>query len=156
VKRKAAFALVFGLALSGCRSQPQPSPSSDSHNENTADQAVTRAMLAQLGNRIFSKGPNGEAPTDARNIRLSDDEISRIHGLHATAAIVLHYGGNDWSNAQVAGLRSQFDRLGIQVIAVTDAGFQPEKQVSDLENVLAMRPNIIVSIPADPAATANA
>jgi len=156
VKRRAALALVFGLALSGCRNQTQPMPSSDSREESTADQAATRAMLLQLGGRVFSKGPNGETPTDARNVSLSDEEVARIRRLHATAAIVLHYAGNDWSNAQVAGLRSEFNMLGIQVIAVTDAGFKPEKQVSDLETVLAMRPNIIVSIPADPAATAGA
>ena len=156
MKRRAALALVFGLALSGCRNQTQPMPSSDSREESTADQAATRAMLLQLGGRVFSKGPNGETPTDARNVSLSDEEVARIRRLHATAAIVLHYAGNDWSNAQVAGLRSEFNMLGIQVIAVTDAGFKPEKQVSDLETVLAMRPNIIVSIPADPAATAGA
>ena len=76
--------------------------------------------------------------------------------MHATAAIVLHYGGNDWSNAQVDGLETQFASMGIDVIAVTDAAFKPEKQVSDLEAVLAKKPNVIVSIPTDPAATASA
>ena len=28
--------------------------------------------------------------------------------MRATAAIVMHYGGNDWSQAQVAGLQAQF------------------------------------------------
>jgi ribose transport system substrate-binding protein len=46
--------------------------------------------------------------------------------------------------------------MGIEVIAVTDAGFKPEKQVSDIETVLAQKPNIIVSIPTDPVATAGA
>ena len=40
--------------------------------------------------------------------------------------------------------------------AVTDADFKPEKQVSDIETVLAKKPNIIVSIPTDPVATAAA
>lgn len=76
--------------------------------------------------------------------------------MHAKAAIVLHYSGNVWSNAQVEGLKSQFVRMGIDVIAVTDAGFKPEKQVSDIEAVLARKPNIIVSIPTDAVATARA
>ena len=46
--------------------------------------------------------------------------------------------------------------MGIKVIAVTDAGFKAEKQVSDIETVLAQKPNIIVGIPVDPAATAVA
>ena len=46
--------------------------------------------------------------------------------------------------------------MGIRVIAVTDANFKPEKQVSDIETVLAKKPNIIISIPTDPVATAAA
>jgi ribose transport system substrate-binding protein len=68
----------------------------------------------------------------------------------------LHYAGNDWSNAQVAGLKAQFEAMGIEVVAVTDGGFKPEKQVSDIETVMAMNPDIIVSIPTDPVATSAA
>jgi ribose transport system substrate-binding protein len=46
--------------------------------------------------------------------------------------------------------------MGIDVIATTDANFKPDKQVSDIETVLAKKPNIIVSIPTDPVATAGA
>jgi ribose transport system substrate-binding protein len=76
--------------------------------------------------------------------------------MKATAAIVMHYGGNDWSRAQIAGLKDQFGKMGIEVIATTDAGFKPEKQVADIETVMAQNPKIIVSIPTDPAATASA
>ena len=68
----------------------------------------------------------------------------------------MHYAGNDWSTAQIAGLRSEFKNLGIEVVAVTDANFKPDKQVSDLETVMSKKPNIIVSLPTDPVATANA
>ncbi len=112
--------------------------------------------LASLGDQVFSTGPNGETPSSASTLVLSDDELAQIKAMKATAAIVLHYGGNDWSTAQVAGLQDQFAKMGIEVIAVTDAGFKPEKQVSDLETVLAKEPDIIVSIPTDPVATADA
>jgi ribose transport system substrate-binding protein len=114
------------------------------------------AALADLEGKVFSTGPNGESPAPASEVSLTDAELEQIKGLGATAAIVMHYGGNDWSNAQIAGLTAQFEEMGIKVIAVTDAGFKPEKQVSDLETVLARNPNIIVSIPTDPVATANA
>jgi ribose transport system substrate-binding protein len=111
--------------------------------------------LASMGDQVFSTGPNGETPTAASALVLSDDELTQIKDMKATAAIVLHYGGNDWSTAQVEGLQFQFEQMGIEVIAVTDAGFKPEKQVSDLETVLARQPDIIVSIPTDPVATAD-
>ncbi len=114
------------------------------------------AALAALQSEVLSKGPNGEEPTLAADLVLSDDELAQIKEMNATAAIVMHYGGNDWSRAQVEGLKDQFGKMGIEVIAVTDAGFKPEKQVADIETVMAQQPDIIVSVPTDPAATAGA
>ncbi len=112
--------------------------------------------LAQMEGQVFSTGPNGESPTAASEVMLTDEELAEIEGMGATAAIVMHYSGDDWSAAQIAGLRDQFGKMGIEVIAETDADFQPETQVSDIETILARNPSIIVSIPVDPVATASA
>jgi ribose transport system substrate-binding protein len=64
--------------------------------------------------------------------------------MNATAAIVMHYGGNDWSQAQIQAMQT-VRQHGIKVIAVTDAGFKAEKQVSDIEPCW-QKPNIIVGI----------
>ncbi|MDE0306818.1 MAG: substrate-binding domain-containing protein [Albidovulum sp.] len=114
------------------------------------------AALADLQATVLSKGPNGEDPSAAGDLTLSEAELEAIQAMNATAAIVMHYGGNDWSRAQIAGLSDQFGKMGIEVIAVTDAGFKPEKQVSDIETIMAQSPDIIVSIPTDPSATAAA
>ncbi|MCB2137557.1 MAG: substrate-binding domain-containing protein [Rhodobacteraceae bacterium] len=114
------------------------------------------AALAQLQSTVLSKGPNGEEPSPASGLVLTDAEMAQIKAMNATAAIVMHYGGNDWSRAQIDGLNDQFAKMGIKVIAVTDAGFKPEKQVADIETVMAQKPSIIVSVPTDPAATASA
>src|ERR1700732_2873773 len=95
-------------------------------------------------------------PSPAASVTLTSGELDKIKGLKAKAAIVMHYAGNDWSQAQVAGLKAQFAKMGIEVIAVTDAGFKPEKQVADIETILAQKPQIIVSIPTDPTSTAAA
>jgi ribose transport system substrate-binding protein len=112
--------------------------------------------LAELQKTALSKGPNGETPSPASSVTLTPEEIAKIKDLKAKAAIVMHYAGNDWSLAQVAGLKEQFGKMGIEVISVTDAGFKPEKQVADIETVLAQKPQIIVSIPTDPVSTADA
>ena len=112
--------------------------------------------LAEIQQKPLSKGPHGEDPASPSSVSLTPQEIDKIKGLKAKAAIVMHYSGNDWSQAQVAGLKAQFEKMGIEVVAVTDAGFKPEKQVADIETVLAQKPQIIVSIPTDPVATAAA
>ena len=114
------------------------------------------AALAALQETVLSKGPNGEDPSAPSTVVLTDEELAQIKAMGATAAIVMHYGGNDWSRAQINGLQTQFAAMGIEMIAVTDAGFKPEKQVSDLETNMAQSPDIIVSIPTDPTATAAA
>ena len=118
-------------------------------------QMALQHRAQQLG-KALSTGPNGETPEPAANVKLSDDELARIKAMNAKAAIVLHYGDNDWSRAQVEGLKAQFKAMGIEVIAVTDAGFKADKQVADIDAVLAQKPQIIVSVPVDPAATASA
>jgi ribose transport system substrate-binding protein len=112
--------------------------------------------LEAMEGQVYSTGPNGEAPTPASEVTLSDEELAEIQAMGATAAIVMHYGGNDWSVAQIAGLKDQFGKMGIEVIAETDAGFDAATQVSDIETTLARNPSIIVSIPTDPVATAAA
>ena len=114
------------------------------------------SALAALQDTVLSTGPNGEEPASAADVTLTDEELAQIREMGATAAIVMHYGGNDWSRAQINGLETQFEAMGIEVIAITDAGFKPETQVANLETVMAQSPDIIVSIPTDPVATAAA
>ena len=125
-------------------------------------QLAERYLQMALQNRAeqyaktLSRGPNGETPELAANVKLSDEELDAIRALRAKAAIVLHYGGNDWSRAQTEGLEAQFAAMGIDVVAVSDAGFNVDQQVRDIEAALALDPQIIVSIPTDPIATAAA
>jgi ribose transport system substrate-binding protein len=114
------------------------------------------AALADLEGKVLSTGPNGEKASSVDDVVLTDEQVAQVKAMGAKAAIVMHYGGNDWSTAQVDGLNSEFKRLGIEVVATTDADFKPEQQVSDIETVMTRNPNIIVSIPTDPVATAGA
>jgi ribose transport system substrate-binding protein len=148
-------ATVVALVLSGCSS----ASSGSSNGGGDVDQAAVDkadAALKGLEGQVLSTGPNGEAASSVDEVQLSDAQLAQVQAMGAKAAIVMHYGGNDWSTAQVDGLQSEFKRLGIQVVATTDADFKPEQQVSDIETVMTQNPNVIVSIPTDPVATASA
>ncbi|AMM32182.1 Monosaccharide ABC transporter substrate-binding protein, CUT2 family [Sinomonas atrocyanea] len=153
--RRTAFlaaAAAITLAAAGCGS----SSTSAAGGTDSAVSQKAETALKQVTGQVLSKGPNGETPSPASATTLSSDEIAKVKAMGATAAIVMHYGGNDWATAQIAGLKSEFEKLGIKVIATTDADFKPDKQVSDLETVMTQKPSIIVSIPTDPVATATA
>jgi ribose transport system substrate-binding protein len=123
----------------------------------SAQDAVDPASaLEELQNTVLSTGPSGESPTAPTEVVLTDEELAQVAEMGATAALVFHYGGNDWSQAQEAGLKATFEELGIEVIATTDADFDASQQVADIENVLVRQPDIIVSIPVDPVATSPA
>lgn len=92
----------------------------------------------------------------AKTLSLSDAELQQIRDGQYTAAIAMHYAGNDWSQAQVNGLKTTFEKMGVEVVAVTDAQFKSEKQVADIETLLARSPDVIVSIPVDAVSTAHA
>ena len=148
----AAVTLGALIALSGCST-------SGGGSTDAVDPAVVAkidAALKDITGTVLSKGPNGEDPSPVSEAEVSDDDAAQIKAMGLTAAIVMHYGGNDWANAQIAGLNAEFDRLGIEVVATTDANFDPAKQVSDIETVLTKNPDIIISIPTDPVATAGA
>jgi ribose transport system substrate-binding protein len=150
--RSIALLAVLSLGLAACTTEAaEPTASSSTGMAARAD-----AALAALEGTVLAKGPHGEDPEPASVADLTEDEVSQVQGLNATAAIVMHYGGNDWANAQIAGLEARFAELGIEVIAVTDADFNPAQQVADIETVMALNPDIIVSIPTDPTATAAA
>lgn len=158
----AASALVaINLILMSCSDQRASTEADRSVNSPAATStapasAKATQAIANLQDTVLSKGPNGEDATPASEISLSDAELEQIRGMNATAAILMHYGGNDWATAQIAGLKEQFGKMGINVIATTDANFKPETQVSNIETVMAQNPDIIVSLPTDPSATADA
>ena len=148
----------FSILVAGAIAVPAVGVTSRRASAQNATPAATTGAeaLAQMEGQVFSTGPNGESPTAASEVMLTDEELAEIQGMGATAAIVMHYSGDDWTAAQIDGLRDQFETMGIEAIAETDADFRPETQVSNIETTLALNPSIIVSIPTDPVATAAA
>jgi ribose transport system substrate-binding protein len=149
---------ITSIALVGC--------GKESATTDKGEGAETEEVAAVSGpitinqdipdQEILSKGPDGEAAISAKTLQLTEEEVEKIKEGNYKAALVMHYAGNDWATAQIEGLKATFAKMGIEVVAVTDAQFKAEKQVSDIETVLAKKPDIIVGIPVDPVSTASA
>src|SRR6478736_5407687 len=144
MKRSIRSIALTTVLLTGC-AFPGGSQTLAKPTSTVADQA-----LEEIAGQVFSKGPNGETASPPSSADLTDKEVAQIKSLGLKAAIVMHTGGDDWSQAQIHGLNSEFERLGIEVVATTDAKFDPKTQVSDLQTVMAKKPDIIVSLPTDP------
>lgn len=162
------LSIIMATLLFAC-SSPASTPSSEP-SEKTTEQSTTasskeasEAPSSQsptesqtTSGEVLSKGPHGEEAAAASSITLTEEELSKLKEGGFKVAIAFHYAGNDWSTAQQAGLKDQFEKMGIEVISVTDANFKPEQQISDIENAITMSPDAIVSIPVDAVSSESA
>jgi ribose transport system substrate-binding protein len=156
MRRAAALIAATGVVLAGLAGCSSTSGAGTTSASNSDVKKAVAALASMGTGAVLSKGPHGETADPASSANMTADDIAAVKAKHATAAIVMHYGGNDWATAQIAGLKSEFAQLGIQVIANTDANFKPDLQVSQLQTVMTKKPDIVVSIPTDPVATASA
>jgi ribose transport system substrate-binding protein len=159
--------LVFVLVITGCganknsnENTSQPSSSGAAEASGTSSAAPETSADGPItvnkdlpDSEIQGSGPGGEKAVSAKTLELTPDEVKKIKEGKFTAAIAMHSTGNDWSAAQVKNLKETFAKMGVEVVAVTDAQQKPEKLVTDIETILAMKPDILVSLPLDPVST---
>ncbi|WP_051304803.1 substrate-binding domain-containing protein [Chitinilyticum litopenaei] len=112
-------------------------------------------MLASGAALAATVGPNGEKPTSYTQVSLTPAEVAAIQGKGYKAAILMHTT-SDFSSALSQGAQEVFRELGIKVVAVTDAEMDAKKQRTDLETVLALKPDLIISLVIDPVSGAAA
>jgi ribose transport system substrate-binding protein len=153
------FLLLLSSVLTGCGSKATSSDKETTKkNENYSD--TTKGPLtinpAIPDIEVRDKGPNGEQAISAKSLQLTEEELQKIKDGKYKAAIVMHYSGTDYMNAAVGAMEDTFKKMGIKVVAVTDAQFKAEKQVNDIETVLAKKPDIMISVPVDAVSTAEA
>jgi ribose transport system substrate-binding protein len=140
----AVAAAMTGVAACG-------SSSSDSSTSETGGSTPIKSSKA-VGQTV---GPNGEKATPTSALQLTDAEIAKVKQGHYTAALVWHQA-SDFTTAVTNGAKAEFAALGIQIVATTNANFDPGKQKSDIETVLAKKPSVMLTLPVDPVTTASA
>ena len=117
---------------------------------------VASAYIAfSAGLSAETTGPGGESATPSSTVVVSDEQVSAVREAGYSAALLWH-DQSDFVNAVTSGASDEFERLDIEVVAVTSAGFDAAKQRSDIETALAKLPSIILSLPLDPVTSAAA
>ena len=100
--------------------------------------------------------PNGAPAVSADGLKLSDDDIAKLKAGKHTAGLVMHTMDAGWPHLQVAGITNTLKDYGVEVIGATDAKFNVGQQISDLEQMIARKPDVIFSIPIDPKSESEA
>ncbi len=114
------------------------------------------ARIDDLSNTVVSNGQRGEKGTLASTITVTGEQAAKIKAGHFTVAISLGWLGDDWASEQSKGLKDTFAKLGIKVVAETNANWDDAKQISDLDAIAVLKPSLLVSIPLNGQTTAAA
>ena len=148
-----AILLVAALVLTGCSTKPAVN-GGESAEPSTESPEVGGSSLPQIPNANlqsgeFAMGPNGETPVPADEIKLTDEQYAKIKEMNLTAAL-LWAGSGEWYNAMTDGAKEEFEKMGVEIAAQSDAQFDPSKQATDVETAMALSPDIIFTLPVDP------
>jgi ribose transport system substrate-binding protein len=121
----------------------------------TPASCVTGVDLATLGPKsIIGQGPNGEKAASVSELQLSDAEAAKVKAGHFKVGITMQTVNLDWSQLQVQGVTETLNKYGVEVIGVTSAEYQVDKQIANIEDTIQRHPDGIISIPVDGTATA--
>jgi ribose transport system substrate-binding protein len=102
------------------------------------------------------KGPNGQTPSWDIDLFLTVSEVEKVREGNYKVAFNMDGAQGEYHESMTKAIQDTCDHLGMELVAVTDAGFDPTKQQSDIETTLALNPDIIISAPVDKVSAAEA
>lgn len=101
------------------------------------------------------RGPFGERGAEPAALQLTvSEKAAIIEGKHS-AAISFHYTGCAFDKLLIKGLTDVFRPLGINIISIADAHFDPTLQSRQLESFSHLQPSIVVGMPTDDSLTSE-
>jgi ribose transport system substrate-binding protein len=124
--------------------------------EPPTERTLELAEIEDLSETVVSYGPRGEEGVLYTEIEITEEQKERIREGNFTAAISMGWLGDDWATQQLIGLKETFEDLNIRVVAETNANWEDARQISDLDSIAILQPDLLVSIPLNTATTASA
>lgn len=125
------------------------------YNEPSA-KTMEIAAMDSIDGVVVSDGQRGEPGFPAADLKLTDEQIEKVRSGNFTVAISMGWLGDDWASQQLIGLKETFEKLGIEVVAETNANWDDARQIADLEAISVLKPDLLVSIPLNGQTTASA
>lgn len=124
--------------------------------EAPTERTLELAKIDDLSQTVVSLGPRGEEGVLYTEIQITEEQKEKIRAGNFTAAISMGWLGDDWASQQLLGLKETFADLNIEVVAETNANWEDARQISDLDAISVLKPDLVVSIPLNTATTASA
>ena len=147
-------AMVSSMLL-GCSGGKENSASDEKKEEKTEAKG-DYAPIDFSGAEVFGISPTGEKAGSIKDVQLTDEEKNKIKEGNYTAAFCYHQLDNQVNISKYEATCKILEELNIKVLSTTDAQSNADKLVDDLETTLALKPDILFSMPYDPDVTAAA
>lgn len=132
-----------------------------SANSGASSATPKSAPAAPTGSSVIdmnitgTTGPNGEKPTPIADLTLSQADVAKLKAGHYSAAQLWHTS-SQFVTAVQSGANAEFDRLGIKVLATTNANMDAGTQANQVQTAMAKKPSVIMGLPVDPTSAAQA
>ena len=104
--------------------------------------------------KIISSSQSGDTASDPKLAWLTDEECAAAKAKGFKIGVVMQTMNIQWSTEQVRGVTDGAARCGAKVIGVTNPDFTVEKQIGQIDDMIQLTPDAIISIPVDDVATA--
>jgi ribose transport system substrate-binding protein len=178
--RRLSTALTVLALVAGCSSSSTPAPTAAPGTAAAATQAPATAPATSepatagppeawtqsdifagfdpmsLDLTGYTPGPNGEQSTAAADVPdPTPDCLQQIKDQHLKLAFLNGLSGLTWMAAIESGVHAKAAEYGIDVVATASTDFDPAKEASAVETVMASKPDILITIPVDPTAGAQ-
>lgn len=105
---------------------------------------------------IVGSGPFGEKPSTADSVKLTEEQAAKAKAAKFKVGVVMQTMDIDWSKLVVAGITDTLKKYNAELVGVTNPGFNSEKQIGQIGDMIQLKPQAIISIPTDNTATAAA
>lgn len=96
---------------------------------------------------ISGLGPHGERAAPPERVALLPEDCAEAKAAGKRVAVVLHTLNGDWTKLQITGMLGIFGDCGVVVTEVVDCGFSANRQVAELDRLIAAKPDAIVALP---------
>ncbi len=116
---------------------------------------VPCTFLIRRSTQSINRGPFGEKASSPDELVISENDIEILKGKGFSVAISWHSTERAWERLNEKALKEEFSKLGIRLIAVTDAHFDPYLQIKQLQTLIDLKPDAIISIPIDEELTSD-
>lgn len=143
-------AMVTSLAMGCAKETKEPEEKKET---KSSGQSADYAAVDFSGTEVFGISPTGEKAGSIEDVQLTEEEKEKIRSGNYTAAFCYHQLDNQVNISKYDATVAILEDLNIEVLSTTDAQSNADKLVDDLETTLALKPDVLFSMPYDPDVT---